>query len=110
MVTQLFAMIAGKNDERGVILIRRFEVIKDPTTSWKLTHEHSQGSVFSFPYGQPHRVTNILPLDSNPSSLQRYVHLLMPIHPKEGFDGSFISLPNLENKYFPNTESLAYLS
>ena len=30
MVTQLFAMIAGKNDQRGVILIRRFEVIENP--------------------------------------------------------------------------------
>ena len=30
MVTQLFAMIASKNDESGFILIRRFEVIKDP--------------------------------------------------------------------------------
>ena len=78
-----------------------FEIMKDETSSWKITEEHKQGSIMSFPYDKPHRVTKIKPLQEKSSIIQRHVHLVMPIHPKEGFEGSFVYLNDFSNKYFP---------
>ena len=79
-----------------------FEVIKNKDKSWKLTENHLQGQIFSFPYGNPHRVTDIEGI-KNAVTPQRYVHLLMPIHPKGGFDGAFKALPKLNNNNYPKT-------
>lgn len=77
-----------------------FEIMKDNQTSWKISDAHVQGSVISFPYGKPHRVTNINPINKS-KTIQRHVHLLMPIHPKKGFEGSFEHLSKFNQKKFP---------
>ena len=79
-----------------------FEVAFNASTSWKLT-KHPQGSVFSFPYPYAHRVTRIKPV-SDPCVIQRYVHLLMPIHPRGGFSGAFIPLQQWPQELLPNTK------
>jgi len=82
-----------------------FEVAFNASASWKLRF-HPQGGVFSFPYPYAHRVTEIKPL-SEPCVAQRYVHLLMPIHPRGGFKGAFIPLPGWSCQLLSKDKSIA---
>ena len=79
--------------------------MQDSQKSWKISDEHAQGYVISFPYGKPHRVTNINPINQS-KTLQRHIHLLMPIHPKKGFEGAFKHLPNFNQKEFLSDANL----
>ena len=99
---QLVMNLSKKNRDYKSSL---FEIMKDNQTSWKISNEHAQGYVISFPYGKPHRVTNIKPIKES-NVTQRHVHLLMPIHPKKGFDGAFEHLKNFNQKTFPLNANL----
>ena len=68
-----------------------FEVAYNKQHSWKFESNHYQGSIISFPYSYAHRLTNLAPV-ANPKHLQRHLHLIMPLHPKKGFRGSYIPL------------------